>query len=254
MVEIEWTGKRVACIIIFTIIIGLPSLAFYVILPYLLSGMPDLVMILTGVLGVFLGLTVGFILAFGGGKVFLGAFLGGLIAMIIAVIGLMFGDTISGFTGGLLVGLQTLLSTIPIVSLLINFILAPILLSIPIDWILIERGIPPNFYPMLILFGLLPWILGGVIAGLINKGYPKGSMSAGLIGINIIVFILLINGVLVALGSLLNLGTMDIFSGLTEGMYSRNFLIFLLSGFEAVGVAAAFGGLIGALRGPADDD
>ena len=254
MVEIEWTGKRIACIIIFTILLGLPSLAFYIILPLLLNNVLTLDMILTGVLGLGLGLLVGFILAFAGGKAFLAGFLGGLITTLIAVLGLMFGDTLNGFTGGLLVNFQVILQAIPIFGLIINLILAPIMLSVPIDWILIERAVfPSSMYPMLILFGLLPWILAGLLAGLINKGMPKGAMAGALVGINLMLVVLIFNGALVALASILQIGALDIFSGLTMGMYSRSFFWYLLSGFEAVGISAAFGALIGALRGPADE-
>ena len=256
MVEIEWTGKRIACIIIFTLLFGLPALALYVFIPIALNNVLTVDMILTGVLGIGLGLLVGFILAFAGGRAFLAGILGGLVATLIAVLGLMFADTLNGFTGGLLVNFQVFLQAIPIpiLGVLVNLILAPILLSVPIDWILIERAIiPTSFYPWLILFGLLPWILAGLLAGLLNKGMPKGAMAGALVGINQMLLVLIFNGVLVALTSILQMSALDIFSGLTIGMYGRTFFWSLMSGFEAVGISATFGALIGALRGPADE-
>ncbi|NHI91119.1 MAG: hypothetical protein EAX96_01365 [Candidatus Lokiarchaeota archaeon] len=258
MVEVEWTGKRIACIIIFTILLGLPAIAFYIGLPIYFQSVITLDMILTAILGVLLGLLVGFILAFGGGMVFLAGFLGGLITTLIAVLGLMFGDTLGGFTGGLLINFQDILQVIPsigpMIGLLVNLVLAPIMLSVPIDWILVERAmLPDSFYPWLILFGLLPWILAGCVAGLLRKGMPKGAMGGALVGINLMLVILILNGALVALASIFHITAFDIFSGLTTGMFNRSFFWYLMSMFEAAGISATFGALIGALRGPAEE-
>ncbi len=253
-------GKKIACIIIFAILISIPSLALYIIIPMLLGTGASLDMILTGVLGAALGIVVGILLAFGGGKVWLGAFLGGLVALLIAVLGLMVGDTLSGFTGGLLVGLSEFITNIAgSLAILVNFIFAPILLLTPIDWILINRSplADPSMaapYTMLLLFGLLPFILGGMVAGLLNKGYGKGTMSGTLIGVNMIVGMIMIMGVFVALGNLFGVDVITIFSGLYEGMFGRNMFLYILSGLEATGIAAVFGSLIGALRGPAEED
>ena len=81
---------------------------------------------------------------------------------------------------------------------------------------------------MYVLFGLLPFILGGIVAGLLCKGYRKGVMAGGLVGVNLMVGMVLMMGVLVLLGSLagLYLGTpidvVSIFSGLYEGAFGRN--------------------------------
>jgi len=213
-------------------------------------------MILTGVLGAACGVLVGFILAFGGGKVWLGAFLGGLVALLISVLGLMFFDTLAGFTGGLLVGLTDFISAFAgSLAILVNFIFAPILLNTPIDWILINRSpiVDPTF-TMFLLFGLLPFILGGIVAGLLNKGIAKGTMSGALIGVNLTVGMIMIMGLLVSVGSLIGLDIIGIFSGLYQGLFGRNMFLYLLSGFEATAIAAAFGSFIGALRGPVDED
>ena len=115
-------------------------------------------------------------------------------------------------------------------------------------------------YTMLLLFGLLPFICGGMIAGLLNKGYKKGTLSGALIGVNLMVGMVLMMGLVVLAGSLITLTTsipfdmLGMFSGLYEGWFDRNLVLYILSGFEAVGVSAAFGSLIGALRGPAEEE
>ena len=255
-------GKKIACIIIFAILISIPSIILYILVPNMIGSGATPDMIITGLIGAALGVLVGVMLAFGGGRAFLGAFLGGLVALLIALLGLMFFDTLSGFTGGLLVGLSTFIQQIAgSFAILVNFIFAPILLNTPIDWILINRSplIDPT-YTMYVLFGILPFILGGIVAGLLCKGYRKGVMAGGLVGVNLMVGMVLMMGVLVLFGNLAGLyfGTpidvVSMFSGLYEGMFGRNMWLYILSGFEAAGISAAFGSLIGALRGPPDED